>query len=598
MKANILEKLRNKKNIKNKVSEPYNNKVKEKDKKRKLYSRLGLELFAMSLLPIIAIGVITCIMTYKSFTSNAKSQIEKDLYTAGVAVLASFEQNAGDYFYGDTGLLWKGGYNISKSEQLLGSINKRANIDVTIFSKDSIVITTAKNKKTQKNKKIEISDSVINEVFKGGYEAFGDKLYIDGKEQFMYAIPMLQEDKSEVVAMIVVSSDKVKSIASTQRTIKIVIIIIISIILIISIFIILFSRGITNSLNSGFKALELLSHGNLKVDKSMLKLKRKDEIGDMSRSIYMLSQEFRKIIMNNISMTADIENTANDLNITAQNTRKSVDIVDVAMDTMSTTAKKQANIVENVNEDMNILGDMIKNTYGEIKTISDYNIGMQKSGNIANNIVGELTYIRESLNDIIEVINKQTTDTYDLTKEIRKYAEMIASFADETNLLALNATIEAARVGEQGKGFAIVASQIQSLADQSNVVSNDISKTINLLVSDSKKSLETMSQVNSVIERLNNNIDNTKEIFNVVNDGIVYSLNGLKKIENQAAVMDSSRSSMMEVIKDLDKVAKQNIKCAADTEEVTKHIGQLFDEVSNIKTVTEKLVDSINMFEV
>lgn len=598
MKANILEKLRNKKNIKNKVSEPYNNKVKEKDKKRKLYSRLGLELFAMSLLPIIAIGVITCIMTYKSFTSNAKSQIEKDLYTAGVAVLASFEQNAGDYFYGDTGLLWKGGYNISKSEQLLGSINKRANIDVTIFSKDSIVITTAKNKKTQKNKKIEISDSVINEVFKGGYEAFGDKLYIDGKEQFMYAIPMLQEDKSEVVAMIVVSSDKVKSIASTQGTIKIVIIIIVSIILIISIFIVLFSRGITNSLNSGFKALELLSHGNLKVDKSMLKLNRKDEIGDMSRSIYTLSQEFRKIIMNNINMTADIESTANDLNITAQNTRKSVDIVDVAMDTMSTTAKKQANIVENVNEDMNILGNMIKNTYGEIKTISDYNIGMQKSGNIANNIVGELTYIRESLNDIIEVINKQTTDTYDLTKEIRKYAEMIASFADETNLLALNATIEAARVGEQGKGFAIVASQIQSLADQSNVVSNDISKTINLLVSDSKKSLETMSQVNSVIERLNNNIDNTKEIFNVVNDGIVYSLNGLKKIENQAAVMDSSRSSMMEVIKELDKVAKQNIKCAADTEEVTKHIGQLFDEVSNIKTVTEKLVDSINMFEV
>lgn len=598
MKANILEKLRNKKNIKNKVSEPYNNKVKEKDKKRKLYSRLGLELFAMSLLPIIAIGVITCIMTYKSFTSNAKSQIEKDLYTAGVAVLASFEQNAGDYFYGDTGLLWKGGYNISKSEQLLGSINKRANIDVTIFSKDSIVITTAKNKKTQKNKKIEISDSVINEVFKGGYEDSGNKLYIDGKEQFMYAIPMLQEDKSEVVAMIVVSCDKVKAFASTQRTIKIVIIIIISIILIISIFIILFSRGITNSLNSGFKALELLSHGNLKVDKSMLKLKRKDEIGDMSRSIYMLSQEFRKIIMNNISMTADIENTANDLNITAQNTRKSVDIVDVAMDTMSTTAKKQANIVENVNEDMNILGDMIKNTYGEIKTISDYNIGMQKSGNIANNIVGELTYIRESLNDIIEVINKQTTDTYDLTKEIRKYAEMIASFADETNLLALNATIEAARVGEQGKGFAIVASQIQSLADQSNVVSNDISKTINLLVSDSKKSLETMSQVNSVIERLNNNIDKTKEIFNVVNDGIVYSLNGLKKIENQAAVMDSSRSSMMEVIKDLDKVAKQNIKCAADTEEVTKHIGQLYDEVSNIKTVTEKLVDSINLFEV
>ena len=119
-----------------------------------------------------------------------------------------------------------------------------------------------------------------------------------------------------------------------------------------------------------------------------------------------------------------------------------------------------------------------------------------------------------------------------------------------------------------------------------------------MLVNDSKKSLDSMTQVNSIIDRLNNNIDNTKEIFNVVNEGIVYSLNGLKKIEDQAASMDESRSSMMKIIKELDKVAQQNIKCAADTEEVTKHIGQLFDEVSNIKTVTEKLVDSINLFEV
>lgn len=585
-------------NTENEKENENTKKINHKKGKSKVKIRLSVELLCMSVLPILIVGVVMCIITSKSVTSNAVNQIQKDLYAACVAVMSSFEQNVGEYSYNENGDLWKGGYNISKSENLLSEINEKTNLDISIFSKESIVITTAKNKKSGKTRNILIEDRVIKEVFEGGYEDFNENMTIDGKAQYMYAIPMLQTDKSEVVAMIIVSCDKEQAIASTNKTIQMVIIIIIGIVLVISVLIIIFSRGINNSLKAGFKAIEKLSHGNLKVDANMLNLKRKDEIGEMSRSIYMLSQEFRKIITNNINLTTDIEDTTNDLDETAQKTKDSVNTIDIAMDTMSTTARKQANIVDDVSSDMNDLGKIIKETYGEIKTINDYNIDMKKSSKIANKVVGELTYIRESLNNIIEVINKQTTDTYDLTKEIKKYAEMIASFADETNLLALNATIEAARVGEEGKGFAIVASQIQSLADQSNVVSNDISKTINMLVNDSKKSLDTMGQVNSVIDKLNTNIDDTREIFKTVNDGIGSSIKGLKKIEDKAAIMDDSRSSMMMVIKDLDKVAQQNIKCAADTEEVTKHISHLFDEVSNIKNVTERLVESINLFEV
>lgn len=597
-------KVKKEKAIKDKKNKKKKNKLSEDEinnivsRKERIKVKLSLELIIMSVFPIVLVGIIVGVVTFKSIKSNAVSQIENDLYTAGVAVISSFEQNVGDYTYNEVGDLWKGGYNISKSEKLLSGINEKAKIDISIFSKDNIVITTAKDTKTGKTKKIVINDSVVKSVFKGGYEDFNANMTIDGKEQYMYAIPMLQTDKSEVMAMMVVSCNKEQAIKTTNRTVNIVIIIILVLVIVISILTILFSRGITNSLKTGFKALETLSHGNLKIDASMLKLKRRDEIGEMSRSIYKLSQEFRKMISNNINLTADIEDTANDLDITAKKTKESINTIDVAMDTMANTAKKQANIVEDVNSDMIDLGEIIKETYGEIKTINDYNIGMQNSSKVANKVVGELTYIRESLNSIIEVINQQTTDTYHLTKEINKYAEMIASFADETNLLALNASIEAARVGEQGKGFAIVATQIQSLADQSNVVSNDISKTINKLVNDSKKSMATMGQVNSVIEKLNTNIDDTREIFNTVNEGIGSSLKGLKKIEDKAAVMDDSRASMMMVINDLAKVAQQNIKCAADTEEITKHIGNLFIEVNNIKNATERLVESIDIFEV
>ena len=120
----------------------------------------------------------------------------------------------------------------------------------------------------------------------------------------------------------------------------------------------------------------------------------------------------------------------------------------------------------------------------------------------------------------------------------------------------------------------------------------------NILVDDSKKSLDTMNQVNSVIEKLNINIDSTKEIFNSVNEGIGYSADGLNKIQEQTAGIDKARSSMMKVMGDLQDVSEKNIKYATDTEEVTKHIGKLFDEIGNIKEMTENLVDSVKIFEV
>ena len=581
------------------VEENIHNMRLNKSRKRKL----GVELLSISVVPIILIGIITCVMTWKTFTKNATDQIEKDLYTAGISVVTFFEQNVGIYKYavnadGSQGDFWKGDCNISKSSKLLEEIKTKTQLDITIINKERILITTANDEKTGDNKKIELDDSVITNVYDKGYSEFNDSMKIDGEKQLMYAMPMVQTDEPEIMAMIIVSSNKDVSMKETYDVITAVIIIIVVIIVLLSIFVSVFTRGITGSLKAGFKALESVAQGNLIIDSSSLKLDRKDEIGDMNRSIYNFSAEFRKIIANSIDMTKAMENTSNDLNDTAMNTKSSVGIVDRAMENMSDAANKQAAIVVDVNRDMSNLGNMIKNTYAEIKTINDYNMEILNSSRTANKIVSELTYIKESLNSVIDVINKQAGDTYDLTKTIRKYAEMIVSFADETNLLALNATIEAARVGEEGKGFAIVATQIQGLADQSTSVSNDITKAVNLLVDDSKKSLDTMNQVNSVIEKLNINIDSTKEIFNSVNEGIGYSADGLNKIQEQTAGIDKARSSMMKVMGDLQDVSEKNIKYATDTEEVTKHIGKLFDEIGNIKEMTENLVDSVKIFEV
>ncbi|MBI1177141.1 PAS domain S-box protein [bacterium] len=92
--------------------------------------------------------------------------------------------------------------------------------------------------------------------------------------------------------------------------------------------------------------------------------------------------------------------------------------------------------------------------------------------------------------------------------EIGNVIKVITSIAQQTNLLALNATIEAARAGEAGKGFAVVANEVKELAKQTAAATEDISRKIEAIQSDTKGSVEAITEIGSIINQINS-IQNT-----------------------------------------------------------------------------------------
>ena len=105
----------------------------------------------------------------------------------------------------------------------------------------------------------------------------------------------------------------------------------------------------------------------------------------------------------------------------------------------------------------------------------------------------------------VAAIDRSDRQVQNLSEEARKIGEvvnLITSIAEQTNLLALNATIEAARAGEAGKGFAVVASEVKNLANQTAKATEQIAGQISAIQGSTGQTVETIQEVGSRIKEM------------------------------------------------------------------------------------------------
>ena len=124
-----------------------------------------------------------------------------------------------------------------------------------------------------------------------------------------------------------------------------------------------------------------------------------------------------------------------------------------------------------------------------------------RSASDAARVATSAVKVAERTNAIVSKLGESSA-------EIGNVVKVITSIAQQTNLLALNATIEAARAGEAGKGFAVVANEVKELAKQTAKATEDISRKIETIQTDTKGAVEAIAQIGAVINQIND-IQNT-----------------------------------------------------------------------------------------
>ena len=358
------------------------------------------------------------------------------------------------------------------------------------------------------------------------------------------------------------------------------------------------SRAITSSID----AVRQVAAGNLNVEMDDVALSRGDEIGVLARSLAGLRDELKYMFQDIGEHATSLLESAEHLNDTAQKNLATVDNVERAVGEIADGATSQAQDAQNASESVYAMGEMIEDTTKEVENLNVTADYMRKSSAEASRSLVELRNINDEVKEAIELIYEQTNRTNVSSQKIREATRLISSIAEETNLLSLNASIEAARAGEQGRSFAVVANQIQKLADQSNASADAIDNIINELINDSDEAVVTMEKVKEIINSQSENVANTETIVSQVMDGIEESIRGIEAIENRTVALNEARSSIVEVVQGLSAVAEENAASTPETSAATAEVANSFNEVTEsagvVKNAADKIADSMSNFQI
>ena len=353
---------------------------------------------------------------------------------------------------------------------------------------------------------------------------------------------------------------------------------------------IVISKNITKALKMSVGFLDVVAKGDLSQDIPFHFSNRRDEIGDLAKSVEEMKRYTRELIHNVQSESVAIEEYIGGVNLkvgelngdiegvsaTTEELAASMEETAAAAEEMTATAQEMERAVESIAEKSQDGAEKAGEiTARALHTKDNVTMAREKSMNIFNGTKTEL---------------EKSIEESKVVEQINVLSEAIMQITSQTNLLALNAAIEAARAGEAGKGFSVVAEEIRKLAEQSKEAVIEI-QTITEKVSGAVGNLTSHS--NALLKFIATDVDKNYEMLIDVADNYYDDAKFVDELVTEfSATSEELLASIQDVLKTIDGVANASNEGAEGTSEIASKSSEITDKSSQVVELTESTKES------
>ncbi|WP_164744386.1 methyl-accepting chemotaxis protein [Paenibacillus xylaniclasticus] len=351
------------------------------------------------------------------------------------------------------------------------------------------------------------------------------------------------------------------------------------------------SRFISKPVMKVSAVMGRLANGDFSIER--VKIKNRDEIGDMVDSMNRMVQELGGMLSNVSESSEYLAASAEQLSASSDQSRTTAGrVVHISQQSAAGAERQLESFKEtsgNVEEIVSEVERISQSSEAMLEATVHSTESTNKAVSLINNVVVQMNEINLTTESTAQVIRLLEERSHNISAVV----SLITTISQQTNLLALNAAIEAARAGEQGKGFAVVADQIRKLAEETRRSAEEVIELITLIQQGIAEAAEYMEKEGQLVT---DGLTSTHEAKDAFADIAASILNVTRQVREVTASVDEIKDFSKQItvkIEHVNAISEEglqlSLESSAASEEQLLAMQEMMDSVQNLSRLAEDM---------
>lgn len=385
-----------------------------------------------------------------------------------------------------------------------------------------------------------------------------------------------------------------------MRLVYQIIIIIIVCLLVTFVFVLLFSRSISNPLKELSEIAQSIAEGDL--TQKVIAYKSKDEIGKLTSAFENMIDKLNTVIKEVRSMSVRTLESSESMQNSSEEANQATAQIAESVNELAKGASELARYAEMGNNKILDLICGLNDITNEMMKSQELAESAQKSVKEGKNSVTFQADKMQENKDVMHRVTESIQIMAQKSNEMEDILSVIMSISQQTNLLSLNASIEAARAGEHGRGFAVVAQEIGQLAEQSGASVHRINEMISEVQESVNNAVIDMKDANDTIIGQENALKNVVEAFARIEVGAENINSNVNKVADLTTEMDLKVKEAGQIMGDIASISEESAagtqQVAASTQEQSATIEQIATDSGDLSHMAKELQKNVEVFTI